>query len=94
MNILHGIFYILVIALLWKIEANIQITKVVFSSYYGTPYPLTGTAPKPESMYPLTKSVLVNEPSADLTPLRKPDPLGYVKEHGDSQQATKKEGGK
>ena len=94
MSMLRGIFYILVIALLWKIEANIQITKVVFSSYYGTPYPLTGTEPKPELMYPLTKSVLVNESAAIRVPLRKPESLGYVETQGDSEQATKKEGGK
>ena len=57
-------------------------------------YPLTGTEPKHEPMYPLTKSVLVNELSADLTPLRKPDSLGYVETQSDCEQPTKNKGGK
>ncbi|GGI71984.1 hypothetical protein GCM10007978_07390 [Shewanella hanedai] len=79
-----------------NIMLQATIEKPLTSSQYtkAPSYPLTGTEPKPEPMYPLTKSVLVNEPSADLTPLRKPDSLGYVETQSDSEQSTNNKGGK
>jgi hypothetical protein len=95
MNTLYKIYFIMLCCLYGFIICHsIWDALTSYKSRKKAQSPLTGTEPKPEPMYPLTKSVLVNESAAIRVPLHKPDSLGYVKALGNSELATKKEGGK